>query len=319
VRPGEPPGPPEPLSEHLYLFEVIDTGPGISPDAQKAIFEPFEQGEAGLLKGGTGLGLAIARRHVTLMGGELKLVSEAGRGSAFSFTLPLPEARLEDRWERVARLAPGLSVEALVVDDLPENREVLAEMLRQIGAVVRTAESGEGALKEAQARPPDIVFMDIRMPGMDGVEAMRRISQTCDRARVKIAAVSASALTHEREQYLGAGFDAFLDKPIRAGRLYACLADLLSVTYEYADSPQEVPPEGAETRVDLPEGLAERLRGAATLHRVTELRRCLEEVEALGAQGRGFAARLRALVEAYDMEGILRLLKEGEPDADRSR
>jgi CheY-like chemotaxis protein len=280
------------------------------------MFEPFEQGEAGLLKGGTGLGLAIARRHVTLMGGELSLVSEPGRGSAFSFTLHLPparrevEARLEDRWERVARLSPGLSVEALVVDDIPENREVLAEMLKQIGVAVRTAESGEGALEEARARPPDIVFMDIRMPGMDGVEAMRRLSEACDRARVKIAAVSASALTHEREEYLRAGFDAFLDKPVRAGRLYACLARLLSVTYEYADSPQAAQPEETEARAALPGDLAERLRGAAALHRVTELRRCLQEVEALGPQGQGFAARLRALVEGYDMEGILRLLKD---------
>ena len=97
-----------------YLFEVIDTGPGISPERQAAMFEPFEQGEAGVLKEGTGLGLTIARRHVALMGGELSLRSEPGRGSTFSFSLPLPPARAadrggEDRWQADSR-RPSLRV-----------------------------------------------------------------------------------------------------------------------------------------------------------------------------------------------------------------
>ena len=303
-----------------YLFEVIDTGPGISPERQAAMFEPFEQGEAGVLKEGTGLGLTIARRHVALMGGEFRLVSEPGRGATFSFTLCLPEASARregwiDRWDRVVRLAPGCAVEALVVDDIPESREVLAEMLGRIGVVVRTAGGGPEALERVRARTPDIVFMDIHMPGMDGVEAMRRIAQTYDRERVKVAAISASVLTHEQEQYLSAGFHAFLDKPIRVGRLYACLAELLGATFEYDEAtPADAPPPDPGGRVALPEGLAQRLRRAAEMYQVTELRRCLQEAESLGPPGQGFAGRLRALVEKFDMEGVLRLV-EGDREA----
>jgi CheY-like chemotaxis protein len=202
-------------------------------------------------------------------------------------------------------------VEALVVDDIPESREVLAEMLGRIGVVVRMAGDGQEALEAVRAKLPDIVFMDLHMPGMDGAEAMRRIWEGHDRKRVKIAAVSASVLMHEQEQVVAAGFDAFLGKPIRAGHLYACLAGLLGVEYEYAGpAPAEADLPVPEGRIELPEALTERLRQAAALYHVTELRRCLREVEALDPPAQRLAARLRERVEAYDMEGVLRLLED---------
>ena len=122
-------------------------------------------------------------------------------------------------------------------------------------------------------------------------------------------------LRHERERYLSAGFHAFLDKPIRVGRLYACLAELLGATFEYGEAtPADASPPDPGGRVALPEGLTQRLRRAAERYHVTELRRCLQEAEALGPEGQGFAGRLRALVEKYDMEGVLRLL-EGDREA----
>jgi len=195
------------------------------------------------------------------------------------------------------------------VDDVAETREVLAEMLRRIGVAVRMAGDGQEALEQARARPPDVIFMDFHMPGMDGEEAMRRIREERNCKQVKIAAVSASVLRHEQEQVVAAGFDAFIGKPIQAGQLYACLADLLGVEYEYVGPTQAEADVAGEGRVELSEALAERLRRAAALYHVTELRRCMREVEALGPPGQRLAARLRERAEAYDMEGVLRVLE----------
>jgi len=142
------------------------------------------------------------------------------------------------------------------VDDVAETREVLAEMLRRIGVAVRMAGDGQEALEQARARPPDIILMDLHMPGIDGEEAMRRIREEQDCKGVKIAAVSASVLRHEQEQVVASGFDAFIGKPIQAGQVYACLADLLGVEYEYAElTPAEAGLPGPEGRVELPEAL----------------------------------------------------------------
>jgi signal transduction histidine kinase len=128
-----------------YRFEVGDTGRGIEAASLERIFEPFEQGSAGLSEGGTGLGLAITKRLLRLMSAELAVDSVVGRGSCFSFELELPPGRIPDetsdetRWQRVRRLAAGHTVDALIVDDVPENREILAGLLEGIGVTVRTA------------------------------------------------------------------------------------------------------------------------------------------------------------------------------------
>src|SRR5262249_6330670 len=157
-------------------FEVQDTGKGLSPEAQAGLFEAFHQGEEGRGKGGTGLGLAITKRHVELMGGEIKVESKPGAGTRFYFDLPMKPGTVtgaapkapEDR--EVLRLAPGCSVNAMVVDDVPQSREVLAHLLAGIDCKVRAAENGPQALEFIRAGRPDIVFMDIRMPGMEGPE-----------------------------------------------------------------------------------------------------------------------------------------------------
>ncbi|MBT4496906.1 MAG: response regulator [Gemmatimonadetes bacterium] len=148
--------------------------------------------------------------------------------------------------------------------------------------------------------------MDIRMPGMDGLEALRRLRQA--HGPLPVAAISASVMEHEKQYYLRCGFDAFLDKPFRLEDLYACLEQLLGVEYEYsAEEEEEV-----VVPVELPVDLARRCTEAAQFYRVTELRRYLEEIEALGEDGRRLAQRLREQVQAYDMEGVLALLNQTE-------
>ena len=303
--------------EDRYRFEVYDTGPGIPSERQTAILEPFEQDEGGVQKGGTGLGLAIARRHVDLMGGRLELESEVGRGSRFFFTLMLPpaqggvEIREEDRWRRVRRVAENSTVDVLVVDDVVENREVLGGMLSAIGVDERGAGSGSEAVEKVRESLPDLIFMDIHMSGMDGVEAMGRIWEEHGRESVKIVGCSASVMAHERQSYLEAGFDAFIGKPFRREQVYACLADLLGVEYEY-EHPSSTPetPVPDLQGIVLPEDLFVHLEEAARLYSVTELEEYLDEVHGLGAEGQRLADHLRALSREYNMDAILNILKE---------
>ena len=301
----------EAQGDDTFSFEVSDTGPGIAPKQQAVIFEPFHQEAEGIRQGGTGLGLAIARRQVELMGGQLTLKSTPGEGARFTFNLTLPpgkirQAEVEERdWSRVQRLADGFSVYALVVDDVATNRDILSQMLAGIGAEVDTAESGPQALEQVRRRRPDIIFMDFRMPGMDGVETHQRLVAEHGPDAMVIVAVTASVFEHQRQRYGEAGFDSFIDKPLRAEQVYACLATLLGVTFTTKSDPEE-PEEPAVDleRVILPEPLYKSLKEAAEGYSVTRLRKCLDELEALDGAGRQLAARLRRLSQQYDMEAI---------------
>ena len=215
-----------------YCFEVADTGIGITAEEQAEIFQPFQQGHSGAIKGGTGLGLAISDRYIQLMGGRLQAESVPNRGARFFFTLVLPGSPVQGRniapaGGSLLRLPPGRPVTALVVDDIKENRAVLAGMLADIGCEVLLAESAAIAIDLAAARKPDIIFMDIWMPEMNGIEAARRILHQFPSA--KIVAHSASAFDHEQNRYLDAGFDDFFAKPFRYERVCECLANVLDI------------------------------------------------------------------------------------------
>jgi len=292
---------------------VIDTGAGISPEEQETIFAPFAQGKDGAGKGGTGLGLAIAARHVELMGGQLAVESEQGKGSRFFFTVPLRVAaeeavayvRDEVSQPVPTRLTDGYQVAALVADDREENRDVLSRILSGIGVSVITAKDGKQAVEAVMTSKLDIVFMDIWMPEMDGLEAAQRILSECGDDCPKLVAVSASVLIHERQQYFDAGFQDFIPKPVDAQQVYECLANLLHVEYEYESD--ITPIEGLE--IALPEDLLSHLRKSAELGQVTELEESLDEVRQMGEEGRTLADHLLKLSRNFDMEGILNVLR----------
>jgi signal transduction histidine kinase/DNA-binding NarL/FixJ family response regulator len=311
-------GHPE-LPASRFTFEVIDTGVGISLEEQAKIFEPFQQGKAGETKEGTGLGLTIAKRLIELMGGKLEVESELGKGSRFFFTVPLEPATKqilppEASGERaVARLAEGFHVKALVADDVPENRDVLSKILSDIGVEVIPAENGQQAVEMARSHRPDIVFMDIRMPVMDGLEAARQIWDEFGQGTLKIVAISASAMEHEKKGYLSESFDDFIAKPFRAEEIYKCLASLLHVEYEYEASSSDNKMDMSLldlSEITLPEALFSRLKEAAEGNSITELIHYLNEVDQLGPCGQRLAELLRGLVDKYDFKGVLNILGE---------
>ncbi|MEA3210042.1 MAG: hypothetical protein QOE70_3099 [Chthoniobacter sp.] len=299
-----------------WQIEVEDTGIGIAPEAQRLIFQPFQQGPGARGHGGTGLGLTIARRQAELLGGSLAVESRPGVGSKFLFTIALPpslpRAASAEAAREVERLAAGCTVRALVVDDIPENRGVLSAMLTVIGCEVLLAEHGRQALEVTAVSRPDIVFMDMRLPEIDGLEATRRIVAEYGPGGMKVVATSASALAHERERYLEAGCDDFVAKPFRAERIYACLKNLLGVEFEYRAAKDAAAGEPTIdlAQIALPEELATRLMMAAELHSATVLKNCLKEVEQLGAPGRRLAAHLREFLASYDMETIQKIVAQ---------
>jgi CheY-like chemotaxis protein len=304
-----------PQVEERYRFEVIDTGVGIAVEDQEALFQPFQQGAAGVELGGTGLGLTIARRQIELMEGKLAVDSSVGKGAHFFFTVKLPPAvgdlreEVLGEWTRVERLAPGFAVKALLADDVEENRDLLSRLLQGLGVEVEVAENGQQALDQMESFLPDIVFMDIRMPVMDGKEALRRLRQPEGWERVKAVAISASTLEHQRQGFLAEGFDEFISKPFRVEELCACLATHLGVEYQYAETGDEG--EVADwSGVALPADLRARLQQAVETYSVTDIEECLEEMAPLGETPQKLADHLRGLRRQYDMEAILEILRE---------
>jgi len=305
-----------------FTFEIRDTGGGIGPEALANLFQPFQQGAEGALKGGTGLGLAITKRQVELLGGTIDVKAEPGKGSRFSFAIPLPPAKGEvvrrsgNPAREIIGLVKGTRVRALVVDDVRQNREVLSKMLTYLGCCAVAAENGSSALSLLRASLPDIVFMDIRMPDLDGTEVARRILDEFGRNRTKLVAISASVFEHEKQSYLEAGFDAFLGKPIRFEELCDCLHWLMEVEFEYADADEEhapLPPPMDLDQVTLPENILTLLQEAASRNSATRLEQCAAALEQSDGSDRRVAAYLRRLANSEDFAAVEKLLKHSRP------
>ncbi len=226
---------------------VSDSGVGIPQDRLESIFEPFVQADSSTTRkyGGTGLGLAIARRFARAMGGDVVASSEPGRGSTFTVTIDpgpgadgamlAPEQALAERTSEAGaahawRFPPR---RLLVVDDSPENRELVALVLQDCGLVVEQADSGEAALAAVERRVPDLVLMDMQMPGMDGFTATRTLRERG--VTVPIYAFTAHALRGFEHEIRDAGCDGHLTKPIDIDAMMETLAGRLGGTRVDAD------------------------------------------------------------------------------------
>jgi signal transduction histidine kinase/DNA-binding NarL/FixJ family response regulator len=311
-----------PAAERLY-FAVEDTGIGIALEDQERIFEPFSQSKARpAAQDGTGLGLAISRQQVELLGGQLAIKSEVGLGSTFSFDLPLTLGRAAEATaaqEQVTGLAPGQAAadgtpfRLLIAEDAEVNRRFLVELLRPLGFEVREALDGEEALIIWKAWQPHLIFMDLRMPRLSGLEATRRIKATSQGQRTAVIMITASAFEEDRNAALAQGCDGFLHKPVRASQIFEILHEQLGVEFLYAPvgdvalPAQHYAPVDPAQRPVLSAAWKDNLHRAVREADVDRMHELLQELESDYPE---FSAILREMIYQFDYASIEKLLAE---------
>jgi PAS domain S-box-containing protein len=303
---------------HLEI-DIKDTGPGISGEDQGKLFRHFEQTKTGQQAGmGTGLGLAISREFVRLMGGDITVESHVGKGSVFMIRLPLKvgdEQAMEPKETR--RRVMGLRVgqpacRVLVVDDIEDNRQLLAQLLSPIGFEVRTANNGAEAVEAFEKWHPVLILMDFRMPVMDGREAIRMIRAMRGGEVPKIIAVTASAMDENRDDLMAIGADDFIGKPFGEVELFRKIHALTGVEYVYGGEEEAEEPENEKSGALSPEALAgvstalvERMCEAVTRADLDGLLSAIQEVESVSPSA---ARKLKKMAEGFENQKLLDLL-----------
>jgi len=300
--------------------EIEDTGPGISPDEQDKLFRQFEQTKTGQQAGtGTGLGLAISREFVRLMGGDITLNSQVGKGSVFVIRLPLKEGEAQaveakEKPRHVLRLQSGQATcRVLIADDIEDNRHLLAQLLAPVGFEIRLATNGAEAIREFEQWRPHLILMDFRMPVMDGHEAIRRIRATAGGKEPKIIAVTASAMDENRLDLMAIGADDFISKPFREVELFQKIHSHIGVEYVYAEQPAVTSQEEAaeltpNSLAGWPQDLIDPMREAVITADLDQLLVKIQEVEARDPR---IARGLRCLAEGFQYQKLLDLFITG--------
>ena len=294
-----------------WQFAVTDTGVGLTAEDITRLFQPFEQaatrpaGEAG-----TGLGLVITKRLVELLGGELQVESTAGRGSRFHFAIALPPAAAPAANQRSSHATgyEGRRRRVLIVDDNEVNRTVLADLLTPLGFECTLFESAEAALAALDHQPPlDLAYLDVKLPGMDGLELTRRLRARPATAALPVVLTSASVLTFDAAAASAAGSNDFLPKPFTESQLLDQLARLLGLKWLAA---AETPP---VADAPLPSEICAKLRAAADAGDITALRAEIARARTALPGASSTLDRLESLAGAYQLERARELLRADHP------
>lgn len=327
-----------PNSRSLLHFEVADTGPGIPEDDQPHLFDPFYQTEMGRRspQTGMGLGLALCRRFVQLMGGDIQVQSRLGEGSIFRFhILARPVVWTAMEKVRGDRRILGLAADQptyriLVVEDNAENRRLLVHLLENLGFLVQAVGNGQQALELWQNTAPDLIFMDMRMPVMDGYETTRRIraleaegrperSGCADGLRLlttptKIIAITASVLEEDQQRSFDAGCDDVIGKPYQQEFIFEKLTEHLGVQYRYQDTLTASPTRITLTNADIAAGLAQmpanwrsQFKSAIQTASSQDVVRLLKQLPSDQAK---LALTLNKMIQDFQFEQILKLLED---------
>jgi CheY-like chemotaxis protein/anti-sigma regulatory factor (Ser/Thr protein kinase) len=311
--------PEEPKRCHIVI-EIEDTGQGIDPAKQAKIFEPFVQERDVPERKGTGLGLSICKKFADFMGGTIELESEMGKGSLFRLRLPAEFAEaadvkipVDDKL-RVIGLAPTQKTwRILVADDNQENLLLLKSLLEEVGFFVLEAQNGKEALEVFESKSPDFIWMDMRMPVMDGYEAVRQIRQHDRGDTIPIIAITASAFREQRHEILAAGCDDMVIKPFRPHEIFEVMGRFLDIGYIYEAEGEATPVRVPEIELtaamlaDLPEGLLHELR-ETTLALNREA--ALEVIARIAENAPEVAAGLKGFVDNYQMVELRDLLED---------
>ena len=309
--------PDDPL---VLICEVEDSGIGIAKEDLSRIFDAFVQVGSLSDQHGTGLGLVITKQYAELMGGCITVDSEPGKGSIFRVYLPatrVNESLVETFDERsvcsVIGLEPGQAqYRILVVEDQPESRLLLKRLLESVGFSVFEACNGLEGVEMFKRHRPDFIWMDRRMPVMDGIEATQTILALPEGQHTKIAAVTASTYLEERQALLAAGVCAIVYKPYRNEEIFECMATHLGIRYQYQDHDTHTSSshvldykQATQALADCPETWLMLLQTAAG---ELDVERCQEIIHQIEAKHVELAEHLLALINQYDFEGLLKLL-----------
>lgn len=300
---------------HLQI-EVEDSGKGIAPEECQRIFEPFVQlGDQGGSHG-TGLGLAITKQYVELMGGSISVTSSPEKGSVFRVELPLEEAKEDDiqraneaEQREILGIAGRSDYRILIVEDQRDNQLLLQTLMENIGLSVRIASNGEEGVRLFESYRPHFIWMDRRMPVMDGIEATKKIRSRPGGADVRIVAVTASAFAEQRDEMLAFGLDDFVRKPYRPAEIYDCLAEHLKIEYLYESVPSAHRMLTAESFSSIPQEILAELRSSLESLHVDRIERA---VAAVGQYDRNLQTHLEDLTAMFEYEAILTALKGNE-------
>ncbi|TRW91209.1 MASE3 domain-containing protein [Candidatus Methylobacter oryzae] len=302
---------------HLVI-EIEDSGPGIAQEDQQRIFEPFVQLDSHWDNKGTGLGLSLSRQFVQLMGGSIKLESTVGKGTLFRIDLPLSEVAEADIIQSkqaekgdIVGLEPGQpDYRILIVEDKLENQLLLTKLMESVGFQVKVAENGEQGVKLFQSWHPHFIWMDRRMPVMDGLEATRRIRKLPGGKDVKIVAVTASAFIEQRSESIDAGMDDFVRKPYRFNEIYECMSKQLSVKYIYdgmsEPEQQAVTANMSEMLSVLPESLRYDLTEALESLETNHIAQVIQQIATYDPK---LQKTLSHLADTFDYTAILKALQ----------
>jgi len=313
-------------SAQVAVFEVRDTGPGIAPEAQERIFAPYDRGVESERAGGIGLGLPITRAIVQILGGELELESEPGRGSCFRVRVMLGQVvghrdgpgETLGASRRIATGYAGPRRSILAADDDPRQLAFVRQVLGDLGFDIVAAPDGETALAMARARRFDLALLDIAMPGWSGWEtadALRKLGGT----DMRIVMLSANAHErHGRSDPTGnAAHDRFLVKPVDIDTLADTIGDLLGLTWTFAPDavvePHAAPAASAVAMADLPERAIEhigRLRERVLIGHVRGIEAEIRALEAIIGTSNPLVPKLYDCLDRFDLSGLARMLEK---------
>ena len=285
---------------------VTDSGMGIAADELERVFQPFYQTQDGIKLGeGTGLGLSIARQYAQLLGGTLEVISKPGQGSTFTLQMPATIASeaspVMAASRQVLGLAPGQhSYRVLIAEDKEDNQRLLAELMLSAGFEVKIAADGAEAVALFSQWHPDFIWMDMRMPVMDGYTATREIRALEGGKTLPIIAVTASAFEEDRAAILATGCSDMIRKPLEADELFAMMVRFLGVKFRYAEEEKAADPLSrrllaADLQL-LPESLREDLARAAVALDADAVRAI---ADAIAAQQPQLAGLLRSHADSY--------------------
>jgi signal transduction histidine kinase/ActR/RegA family two-component response regulator len=298
-------------------FQIEDTGIGIEPSQLAELFLPFHQvSDRAHAVEGTGLGLAISQKLVQMMGSQIQVKSSLAQGSVFWFDLELPSvtARAEPNSSCDRRIVgfKGHKRKVLTIDDHPVNCSFLRDLLQPLGFEMFEAVDGQEGLNKAQQTQPDLILMDLVMPGLDGLEATRRLRQLPQFQDVVVIALSANVRETSKQESLAAGCQDFLPKPVQAQQLLNLLTVHLGLEWIYDE---DLSPTGVESNPECaplvlpPTSELTTLSELVRMGDIQEILHRVEQLETLDEKFEQFVAKIRQLAKEFKLKQLQKLIQ----------